>query len=191
MVESMGNTVGSKDCLHTAEDFYILGLWLADGYWRASSIGLTSVESRLITRFNEFLRRTVPQSPIKIREYFPKAGEKRKLLAWQTYVNNRALTRMFLHYKQVLPRIPEEFLPAYLAGRIDGDGHIDRKHRIGHIRIAYGSLFDAQRDQQLLGITNVSLYQYTAAKTYVLYLRKSYRNQILQSVAEFSIKLAP
>ena len=50
----MGNTVGSKDALNSAEDFYILGLWLADGYWRSSSIGLTSVDTRLIERFKRF-----------------------------------------------------------------------------------------------------------------------------------------
>ena len=106
-------------------------------------------------------------------------------------MNNRALTRTFLRYKKQLPKIPTRYLPAYLAGRIDGDGHVDAKHRKGCIRIAYGTLFDAQRDQQLLGKTNVSLYQYTAAKTFVLYLKKAYRVETLTLVSLFSVKLAP
>ena len=187
----MGNTVGSKDFLSTAEDFYMLGLWLADGYWRASSVGLTSVNDRLIQRFKRFLSRIDPLSSIKMRCYQPKAGEKRKQIAWQIYVNNRALTRTFLRFKTNLPSIPAHYIPAYLAGRIDGDGHVDAKHRKGCIRIAYGTLFDAERDQQLFGITNVSLYQYTAAKTFVLYLRKSYRDRVVPKAALYSIKLAP
>ena len=82
------------------------------------------------------------------------------------------------------------FSPSYLAGRIDGDGHIDTKHRSG-IRIAYSSKEDAERDQRLFGIANVSLYQYKTAKTFVLYLRKNYRDQILQKIKVYSVKLAP
>ncbi|TSC85749.1 MAG: hypothetical protein G01um10147_1093 [Microgenomates group bacterium Gr01-1014_7] len=82
MLKLMGNTVGSKDIFKTAEDFYILGLWLADGYWRSGSIGLTSV-------------------------------------------------------------------------------------------------------------TPVSLYQYLAARTFVLYLKKDYRDRISQEIKKYSVKLAP
>ena len=82
------------------------------------------------------------------------------------------------------------FSPSYLAGRIDGDGHIDTKHRSG-IRIAYSSKEDAQRDRKMFGDTNVSLYQYKTAKTFVLYLRKNYRDQILQKIKVYSVKLAP
>ena len=39
-------------------------------------------------------------------------------------------------------RIPHRYLLAYLAGRIDGDGHVDSKHRSG-IRIAYANKQDA------------------------------------------------
>ncbi len=187
----MGNTVGSKDFLgKNAEDYYILGLWLADGYWRASSVGLTSVNRQLIKRFQIFLLR-IGFDRIKTRTYFPREGTKRRQVAWQVYVNNRALTREFLSYKKHLPFIPSTFIPAYLAGRIDGDGHIDKKHRPGAIRIAYGDFFDAKRDQDSFGVTNVSLYQYTAARTYVLYLKKSYREKVVKQLFRFSIKLAP
>ena len=84
-MSNQGNTEGSTAfSFRTSVDHYILGLWLADGYWRASSIGLTSI-----------------------------------------------------------------FVPAYLAGRVDGDGHFDLKHRTG-LRIAYGSGFDARRDWEIL-----------------------------------------
>lgn len=186
----MGNTVGSKFFFRTAEDFYILGLWLADGYWRSSSIGLTSVDPRLINRFSQFFLRVAPSNPIKERIYEVDGKSKRKQKAFQMYINSRSLTRLFMATKTEALSVPKRHLLAYLAGRIDGDGHVDVKHRSG-IRIAYSSREDALRDQELFGKTNVSLYQYKAARTFVLYLRKHYREQILQEIKSYSVKLAP
>jgi len=186
----MGNTVGSKFSFKIAEDFYILGLWLADGYWWSSSIGLTSVNPVLVDKFTKFLLRVAPSHPIKKRIYEVKAGEKRKQTAVQVYINNRPLTRQFMSFKTGDLYVPRSFLMAYLAGRIDGDGHIDTKHRSG-IRIAYSSKEDAQRDQELFGFTNVSLYQYKAARTFVLYLKKNYRDRIAQAIKKYSVKFAP
>ena len=123
----MGNTVGSKFSFKTAEDFYILGLWLADGYWWSSSIGLTSVNPRLIDKFALFLIKVAPSHVIKKRIYPVKTGEKRKQIAIQVYINNRPLTRLFMSFKTGDLDVPKSYLLAYLAGRIDGDGHIDRK----------------------------------------------------------------
>ena len=190
MLKSMGNTVGSKFSFKTAEDFYILGLWLADGYWRSSSIGLTSVTPELIEKFANFLIRVAPSHTIKKRIYQVKKGEKRKQTAIQVYINNRPLTRTFMSYKTGNLYVPKPYLMAYLAGRIDGDGHIDTKHRSG-IRIAYSSKEDADRDQKLFGVTNVSLYQYIAAGTFVLYLKKNYRERIVQAIKKYSVKLTP
>lgn len=186
----MGNTVGSKFSFKTAEDFYILGLWLADGYWRSSSIGLTSVNSKLIGKFVKFLLKVAPSHPIKERIYIVKEGDKRKQTAMQVYINNRPLTRLFMSFKTGVLNIPHQYLPAYLAGRIDGDGHVDTKYRSG-IRIAYSNKEDAIRDQKLFGKTNMSLYQYKAARTFVLYLKKNYRDRISQEIKKYSLKLAP
>ena len=182
--------MGSKFSFKTAEDFYILGLWLADGYWRSSSIGLTSVNPTLIKRFTSFFVRVSPTHPIKQRVYNVDGKSKRKQAAVQAYINNRPLTRLFLSFKTGDFNVPRRFLPAYLAGRIDGDGHVDTKHRSG-IRIAYSSNTDALRDQLLFGKANVSLYHYKAARTFVLYLKKYYRDNILKQVGRFSVKLAP
>lgn len=182
--------MGSKFYFKTAEDFYILGLWLADGYWRSSSIGLTSVSTILISKFSKFLLRVAPSHSLKQRIYPVRIGEKRKQEAIQVYINNRPLTRQFMSFKTGDLYVPEPFLMAYLAGRIDGDGHIDTKHRSG-IRIAYSSKEDAIRDQKLFGFANVSLYQYKAAGTFVLYLKKIYRNRISQEIKKYSVKLAP
>ncbi len=95
----MGNTVGSKFSFKTAEDFYILGLWLADGYWWSSSIGLTSVSPKLIGKFSKFLLRVAPSHPLKQRIYPVRLGEKRKQEAMQVYINNRSLTRLFMSFK--------------------------------------------------------------------------------------------
>lgn len=190
ILESMGNTVGSKFFFSTAEDFYILGLWLADGYWRSSSIGLTSVNSQLIERFKKFLSRIAPSYSIKMRTYEVTGNNKRKQVAFQVYINNRPLTRLFMSYKTGVLQISNQHLLAYLAGRIDGDGHVDTKHRSG-IRIAYSSNEDAFRDQELFGNYNMSLYQYKAAKTYVLYLKKEFRDTISKDIGKYSLKLAP
>lgn len=186
----MGNTVGSKFSFNTAEDFYILGLWLADGYWRSSSIGLTSVNPTLISRFTKFLLRVAPSHPIKKRIYEVEEGNKRKQRAFQVYINSRPLTRLFMSYKTGELNIHNYNLLAYLAGRLDGDGCIDTKHRSG-IRIAYSSYDDAKRDQDMFGKTNVSLYQYKAARTFVLYLKKRYRDKIMSEIKFYSSKLTP
>ncbi len=187
---SMGNTVGSKFFFRTAEDFYILGLWLADGYWRSSSIGLTSVDPKLIGKFSQFFQRVAPSHSIKERIYEVDGKSKRRQRAFQMYINSRSLTRLFMATKTEMLSVPKRYLLAYLAGRIDGDGHVDTKHRSG-IRIAYSSKEDALRDQKLFGETNVSLYRYKAARTFVLYLKKHYRDQISQEIKRYSVKLAP
>ncbi len=187
-----GNTVGSKGFFKTAQDFYILGLWLADGYWRSSSIGLTSVNLQLIKRFAAFLKRAAPKHCIKKRVYGLDNKSKRKQIAIQIYVNSRALTRLFISYKTADKiDVPNKFLSAYLAGRIDGDGYIDTKHRSG-IRIAYSSKQDALRDLYLLGGNKyISFYHYKASRTFVLYLKKHYREKIKEETKKFSVKLAP
>ncbi len=67
---------------------------------------------------------------------------------------------------------------------------MDTKYRSG-IRIAYSTKEDAIRDQRLFGKTNMNLYQYKSAGTYVLYLKKHYREKIWQQLKKFSVKLAP
>jgi intein/homing endonuclease len=86
--------------------------------------------------------------------------------------------------------VPSRFLPAYLAGRIDGDGSIDRKYRSG-IRIAYSDKKDAKHDVLLFGRQNVSLYFYKSAGTWVIYLRKDFREKIINKITKYSIKLCP
>lgn len=182
--------MGSRDWPTTIEDYYILGLWLADGYWWSSSIGLSSSDFRLIKRFRVFLRKQLPDVPIKVRVYKPAKNQKRKKIAKHLYVNNRMLTRLFLSYKKKQFNVASKFLPAYLAGRIDGDGSIDFKYRSG-IRIAYGDRKDAKRDVVIFGRSNVSLYQYKTAGTWVIYLRKDFRDKILPRVEKYSVKLLP
>ena len=176
----------------TAEDFYILGLWLADNYWRSSSVGLSSTNEFLLERFKLFLQKVCPTHPIKETIYIPKRGEKRKLIAKNIYVNSRSLTRDFMEYKYKNNlAIPIKFLPAYLAGRIDGDGHVDRKYRTG-IRIVYSDRKDAVRDLNLLKKLNdnpASLYYYKKANTWVIYFRKKFLNEIQPKIAKFAFKL--
>jgi hypothetical protein len=180
-VKKQDNTEGSTVfTLKTSDDYYILGLWLADGYWRTSSIGLTSVTDDLIERFKKFLMNNFPERNIKYGKHC-------------VYINMRSLVRIFMKFKSGDLIVPREFILAYLAGRIDGDGHVDRKHRSG-IRIAYGSEFDAKRDESLLlayQSNSVSLYRYKTARTWVIYLRKNFLQDILSKLSLYSWKLLP
>ncbi len=184
--------MGSLNLFKTAKDYYCLGLWLADGYWWSSSIGLSSTSNIFLARFRTFLKKVCPTHPIKERVYKPKEGYKRKLIAKHVYVNSRPLTRDFMEIKHKSKlAIPLKFIPAYLAGRIDGDGHVDRKHRTG-IRIVYSNKEDAVRDLDLLKKLQdnpASLYQYEKANTWVLYFRKSFLNNIQPEIAKFAYKL--
>ncbi|MBI4157301.1 hypothetical protein HY502_00435 [Candidatus Woesebacteria bacterium] len=95
----------------------------------------------------------------------------------------------YKHYKKL--EIPSKFLPAYFAGRIDGDGHVDRKYRTG-IRIAYSTKEDATRDLVLLKKLNfkpASLYRYEQANTWVLYFRKKFLKIIQPKMAKYALKL--
>lgn len=178
--------------LKEAKDFYFLGLWLADCYWRSSSVGLSSTNNFLIRDFRSFLKKVCPTHPIKERIYKPEIGTKRKLVSRHVYVNSRSLTRDFMKYKHSKNlEIPLKFLPAYFAGRIDGDGHVDRKYRTG-IRIAYSTKEDATRDLALLKSLNsrpASLYHYKQANTWVLYFRKNFLRKITPKMAKYALKL--
>lgn len=190
-MKSQDNTEGSTTfSFNTSDDYYCLGLWLADGYWRASSIGLTSISEQLIARFSKFLQKISPNHQIKMRTYI---SGKRKHKAFCVYVNDRKMTRLFMSLKTGELNIPSEKLIPYLSGRIDGDGHYDQKHRTG-IRIAYGNMFDAQRDLQLIlkfEENSASLYVYKHAGTWVIYLRKIFLQKYLSSLCLYCIKLLP
>lgn len=163
---------------------------MADGYWRSSSIGLTSISSELIARFSLFLQKVSSNSEIKMRTY---TSGKRTHPAFCVYINNRKMTRLFTSLKKGKLYIPTSKLIPYLSGRIDGDGHYDLKHRSG-IRIAYGNQFDADRDLQLIlkfEGNSASLYEYKRARTWVIYLRKIFLQKYLSSLRLYSIKLLP
>jgi len=193
-VNSIVNTEGSETfSFQSSDDYYILGLWLADGYWRSSSIGLSSISEELISRFSRFLSRFVPGVSLKYRTYEVGIGQKRKSKAVHVYVNNRSLTRWFMNFRKSKLIVPRRFLIAYLAGRIDGDGHVDQKHRSG-VRIAYGTEFDALRDYKILEDYkegSVSLYRYVQAGTWVIYLRKKFLQQIVPELSVYSMKFCP
>lgn len=184
--------MGSLSLFKTAEDYYCLGLWLADGYWWTSSVGLSSTNNVLIARFKTFLKKVCSTHPIKERVYKPSDRYKGRLIAKHIYVNSRSLKREFMEIKHKDKlAIPLKFMPSYLAGRIDGDGHVDKKHRTG-IRIVYTDKKDAVRDLGLLKKLKdnpASLYHYIQANTWVLYFRKSFLKYIQPKIAKFAYKL--
>jgi len=172
---------------------YAFGLWCADGYWWSSSVGITNVIPVLVIRFATLLRRFVPGERLRLRIYQPENSSsiaidkavlqlvpvvnyyttrKLKQIAYQLYVNSRPLKRAFFQQRDTLLDLPNEWLYAYFAGRLDGDGSVSQD-RVSGFRIVYSDRNEALLDQRLLervGITQTSVYNYSRAHTFCLYV---------------------
>jgi len=180
----MGNTVGSTSTnfcnfFTKEEDAYILGLWCADSYWWASSIGLSNTDSVLIERFRKFLKRFFPENRIKYnRDHL--------------FVNSRPLLREFISAKNNLDNLKDiKIIGAYIAGRFDGDGSISRNLR-KDCRIIYGKKEEAAKDKEFLGkigIDNTKIYHYKIANTFCLYISRYETKKFLEIISPYSSKL--
>jgi len=180
----MGNTVGSASTnfcnfFSKEEDAYILGLWCADSYWWASSIGLSNTDPDLIEKFREFLKRFFPENRIKLNRN-------------HLFVNSRPLLREFTFAKNRLDDLKDtKIICAYLAGRFDGDGSIDKNLR-NDCRIVYGKKDETEIDKRLLeriGIVKAKIYYYKTAKTFCLYISRYEAKKFLESISNYSRKL--
>lgn len=181
----MGNTVGSTNAdnlcnfFTSPEDAYILGLWCADGYWWASSVGLSNVDTELLSRFEKFLLKRFPKERIKFNNH-------------HLYVNSRPLLREFVAAKRNLERLRgKEIINSYLAGRFDGDGSIDKNLR-NDCRIVYGRRREAEIDRKLLrkvGIKKTKIYYYRTARTFCLYISRFEAGKFLESIYSYSSKI--
>ena len=179
----MGNTVGSMranlcNFFSETKDAYILGLWCADKYWWASSIGLSNTNASLIDEFRKFF----------LRKHFSK--QRIKLSNHHIFVNSRPLLREFLWAEQHLDRLKKrEILKAYFAGRFDGDGSISQDLR-SDCRIAYSNKKEAETDQKVLkrmGIFRTKIYHYRAARTFVLYVSRYQAEEFLHQLSPYLI----
>jgi len=180
----VGNTVGSTSTnfcnfFSKEEDAYILGLWCADSYWWASSIGLSNTDSVLIERFRKFLKRFFPEDRIKFnRDHL--------------FVNSRPLLREFISAKNNLGNLKDvEIIKAYIAGRFDGDGSLDKNLR-NDCRIVYGTRLEAEKDRDFLkriGTTNTKIYRYKTANTFCLYISRYETKKFIESILPYSSKL--
>ncbi len=203
------NTEGSLRLWENLDiDPYIIGLWGADGYSRTSSIGLTSIYPKLIQRFRDFLLNFFPIQRLHLRVYLPRSLQtynhslltsnvricsiqKAKHPAYHIYVNCRPFVRAFLA-KVKEATLASEKIPAYFAGRFDGDGSIAKDGQ-KDCRIVYTTHNEALFDQTLIHQWNssiqTSLYHYKSARTYVLYVRKSSVKQFIDAIRQYSSKL--
>ena len=182
--DGVGNTVGSTSTnfcnfFSNEKDAYILGLWCADGYWWSSSIGLSNTDSDLIGLFRKFLRRFFPEKRIKFNRN-------------HLFVNSRPLLREFNSAKNRLDDLKDsKIISAYLAGRFDGDGSIDKNLR-NDCRIVYGRKSEAEIDKELLrriGINRAKIYYYKSAKTFCLYVSRYEVEKFLDDILPYSAKL--
>ncbi len=180
----MGNTVGSTDTnfckfFSNEKDAYILGLWCADSYWWASSIGLSNTDENLIKKFRDFLKRFFPEARIKFNRN-------------HLFVNSRPLLREFISAKNNLSDLKDEkVIRAYVAGRFDGDGSIDKNLR-SDCRIVYGRKNEVETDKEILGrigVSNTKIYYYKSAKTFCLYISRYETKKFLESIYPYSLKL--
>ena len=180
----MGNTVGSTSTnfcnfFSNEKDAYILGLWCADSYWWASSIGLSSTNPDLIEAFRKFLKRFFPEKRIKFSRN-------------HLFVNSRPLLREFRKAKDNLESLKKEtIIKSYFAGRFDGDGSIDKNLR-NDCRIVYGRKSEAEIDKEILrriGISKAKIYYYKSAKTFCLYISRYEAKKFLENIMSHSLKL--
>ena len=180
----MGNTVGSTNTnfcnFFSNEKYsYILGLWCADSYWWSSSVGLSNTNPDLIKKFRGFLE-----------EYFPK--KRIKFTNYHLFVNSRPLLRDFICAKNNLSKLKKpKLIKAYIAGRFDGDGSIDKNLR-NDCRIVYGEEKEAKKDRKFLkniGINKTRVYHYKKARTFCLYISRYEAEKFIKSTLSYSIKL--
>lgn len=192
--EGVDNTVGSSSTSFcnfpkSLGDWYILGLWCADGYHWTSSIGLTSIDRALIAKFRTFLLGLFPESRIKLHQY---TTGKRKYVGYKLYVNCRPLLKIFKEFKKSSARgmSDGEAIAAYMAGRFDGDGCISRDLK-RDCRISYGDSDDARLDADLLKKMGIApkTYWYRTSHTFVLYIPRSDTATFTERIRTYSVKL--
>lgn len=194
------------------QDAYILGLWCADGYHRSSSIGLSNIDVRLIKIFSDFLVKVLSKERLRLRIYHSKIitnslvlpiristkkvsnliSKKSKHVAYHVYVNCRPLLREFKKAKNDIKIFEDNDISwAYLAGRFDGDGSVDKNLR-NDLRIVYSNLEDANKDYELiklLGLTKTKIYHYRTSSTYCIYVSRYDSKTFLQGILPYSVKL--
>ncbi|OGM98633.1 MAG: hypothetical protein A2736_02350 [Candidatus Yanofskybacteria bacterium RIFCSPHIGHO2_01_FULL_41_27] len=191
----MDNTVGSPNTSFcnfpkSTQDYYILGLWCADGYHWTSSIGLSNIDLILIKKFRNFLSGLFPKERIKLDQY--RTG-KRKYVGYKIYVNCRPLLRIFKKFKDNNNERSinnAEAIKAYIAGRFDGDGCISKDLK-RDCRISYGNEIDAKLDTNLLQEIGImpKLYRYRTSNTFVIYISRFDTKKFTNVISPYSIKL--
>ena len=191
-------------------DAYALGLWCADGYHRSSSIGLSNTNVDLVYWFGAYLASLLGGERLKLRAYVVDGSPidsrimglvsgrvsrcrpfKMKQTAYHIYVNSRPLLRLFRDRRRNISSIPRDRIPSYLAGRFDGDGSVGTS-RVPGIRIVYSSRAEADTDAILtnaIGISSPSVYEYSAAREWCVYVPKEHVRFLLQLISPFSLRL--
>jgi len=107
-------------------------------------------------------------------------------------VNSRPLLREFVSAKNSLSNLRgRKIIQAYLSGRFDGDGSIDKNLR-SDCRIVYGKKEEAKVDKGFLeeiGVKNVKIYYYKSAKTFCLYISRYEVDKFLKAISSYSKKI--
>ena len=206
-----GNTVGSTNTnfckIFTEEkDAYIFGLWCADGYHRTSSIGLTNINWQLIIKFKDFLEKNFVKDRVKMVIYEPidKFQEnktssikylksyKAKNRAYRIYVNCRPLLRELRQLRNLISKLnKKKVIWAYMAGRFDGDGSID-KQMDRDLRIVYSNFKETKTDHNLLkkiGFKHEKVYNYRKSKTFCLYISRYETRKFIKGVYPYSVRM--
>ncbi len=211
----MDNTVGSTNsnfCNFRNNKYhaYFLGLWCADGYHRTSSIGLSNINEGLILKFSIFLPKLLNKNRLRLRVYHHEKidpdlslpiniekvshliSRKSRHTAYHIYVNCRQLLREFKKAKEENKKFKNNDIGwAYLAGRFDGDGSVDKNLR-NDLRIVYSTFDDANKDRELinsLDVKNVKIYRYRTSNTYCVYVSRIDSNLFLEKIYPYSSKL--
>jgi hypothetical protein len=111
--------------------------------------------------------------------------------AYHVYVNCRPLLRRFMAYKNTELSLDANLIPAYFAGRFDGDGSVGSDFYCD-CRIVYGTQSEAERDLRFaeqLGFGKCKIYTYKKVKTFCLYFSRFETQQFLSEIYEYSVRL--
>lgn len=198
-----------SEFFNTALKAYILGLWSADGYYRSSSIGLTTIYPILAKKTQTFFCQEFSKDRLRLRVYLPDndekphidwfpnrkitycQGNKHKNPAYQIYVNSRPLLRLFRQAEKERQFLANKYIASFFAGRFDGDGSVSKDKR-SDLRIVYKNKHEALIDKRLLakiGIVKTSVYHYSIAKTYALYVWRSQAEKLVSLIRPESFKI--
>lgn len=144
----------------TSDLTYLLGLLIADGCVRDNGfINFVSLDIELLQFVRDRISSTTPIS-----------DNNRRVVFWSVDLRDKLISFGIVPRKSKIinfpTSIPDNLLPDFIRGILDGDGHIDRHGRIGFSSGSKQFLFGLQNSLSSFGIGS---HLYKGTRCFVLY----------------------